>query len=124
MTFLSDKFAKWAEGPYAMQAIVGCAIEDKPGSWFVQLRTPADDLFDQVVLTNAWGKTREEAIENARRHDPAIREVIEWDKKIVASNAQMSLFPVAGPGLRAVMLDCEFAIGRLCDTINTLHDGI
>lgn len=51
-----------------MKAILGCALEDKPGSWFVQLRTPHTRLLDQRVISSCWGATRDDAIATAMAH--------------------------------------------------------
>lgn len=49
-----------------MKAIIGCCIEDKPGSWFVQLREPHQDLFKQGVISTCFGgPTRDDAIAKA-----------------------------------------------------------
>lgn len=128
MTYLSDAFDRWENGPYAMQAIIGCCFEDKPGQWFVQLRTPADDLFDQVVLcTGFGGPTREAAIEHVRKYDPAISEVIEWDKPIVPYFAMAAFKPKAVSiphGLLHALHRCREEIDLLCAEINKHHDEI
>ncbi len=112
-----------------MQAIIGCCFEDKPGEWFVQLRTPADDLFDQVVLcTGRGGPTREDAIDKVRKYDPAISEVIEWNKPIVPYWTMAEFKPkpivVAKQGLLAALYRCREEIDLLCAEINKHHDEI
>lgn len=123
MTYLSDKLALWEEGPYAMQAMLGFVIENKPGEWFVQLRVPAESLFDQIVLSNAWGNTREEAIEKARVFAGA-DEVIEFRGK-ARMTATGAWFPRSkGGDLLGAMQRCGDAIALLCHEINKHHDEI
>lgn len=117
MTFLSDALARWEEGPYAMQAIIGCEFEDKPGSWFVQLRTPAVDVMDQVVLATVMAPTREGALEKATR-TAGVTEIIPWPRqKFPGSTIRL-------PGLLAAVVRCEHAMAMLSEHINTLHDEI
>jgi hypothetical protein len=104
-----------------MQAIIGCCFEDKPGSWFVQLRTPADDLFDQIVLSTGFGPTREEAIEKMRRL-AGVDDVIPWDNK-PRMTSRGAVYPKA-EGLLPAMARCGQAIDLLCFEINKLHDEI
>lgn len=99
-----------------MKAIIGCAIENKPGEWFVQLRIPSYDIFDQHVISNAWGPTREDAIENARRLGE-VSEVIEW------SFTRMTPNGVVRPksDLLSVMARCGAEIDALCQSVNRMH---
>ncbi len=130
-----------------MQAIVGCAIEDRPGRWFVQLRIPSDDLFDQRVLSNAWGDTKEEAIEAARAHAGGVQ-VIPWIRKprmsptglhgvargvLPAMSGCEEAFdgligvlrpPEAPQGVLAAMARCAEAVADLADCISNPHYGI
>lgn len=106
-----------------MQALIGCAIQDKPGSWFVQLRVPADDLFDQVVLSNAWGVDRDDAIEKAMKF-AGVDEVIEWDHGPRATPKGVFYPAPVGGDLLGAMKRCSDAISLLCFEINKHHDEI
>jgi hypothetical protein len=117
MTFLFDALRRWEEGPYAMKAIIGCEFEDKPGSWFVQLRTPAIDVMDQVVLATVTAPERETALEKARLA-AGVTEIVPWPRrKHPASTIRL-------PGLLAALVRCEHAMAMLSEHINTLHDEI
>lgn len=102
-----------------MQAIIGCAIPTR-GEWFVQLRAPAEHLFDQVILANATASSREEAIERAMKH-AGVDEIIEWSPSRTWAPPPPQPPAYRSPGLRSVMYDCEIAIERLCAVINTMH---
>ena len=122
MSYLTDALAAWEAGPYAMQAIIGCAIPTR-GEWFVQLRAPAERLFDQVILSNATGSSREEAIDKAMKH-AGVDEIIEWSPRKTWAPPPPAPPPYRSPGLRSVMFDCEMAIEGLCRVVNLMHDEI
>lgn len=119
MMFHSDALSRWEEGPYAMKAIIGCEFEDKPGSWFVQLRTPAAGVMDQVVLATVTAANREDALEKARLA-AGVTEIVPWPKP----NAKYPSSTIRLPGLRAALVRCEHAMAMLSEHINTLHDEI
>lgn len=106
-----------------MQAIVGCAIENKPGEWFVQLRAPADNLFDQIILSNTWGSTKEDAIDRGMKASGA-DEIVEWHKPQLCGLNGAAFFPRQAGGLLAALARCGQEIGLLCAEISKHHDGI
>lgn len=103
-----------------MQAIIGCAIQDKPGRWFVQLRIPSDDLFDQHVLSNAWGDSKEEAVQAAAEAAGGVQ-VIPWIRKPRMTPGGLVTPPT---GLLAALAGCAEAIDSLIDCMTNPHYGI
>lgn len=103
-----------------MQAIIGCCIEGKKGEWFVQLRTAAENVMDQVILSTCFAKGREAAIEKARKF-AGVDEIIPWPK------ARMTTRGVVYPhkhGVSAALTRCGQAIDLLCFEINKHHNEI
>lgn len=124
MTYLSDALVRWEQGPYAMKALIGAAINVGRGKWFAQLRTPADNLFDQVVISNAEGSSRQDAIDRAMQHG-GVTEVIEWDRAHmgVCGLAKTHMQPEEPHGLALALARCELQVTLLCRALEGQRNG-
>lgn len=115
-----------------MQAIIGCSFEEKPGKWFVQLRTPALHLFDQVVLaTVADAPSLQDGIDRAMAN-AGVDMILDWDRAqypVAASPTEpmLDLFslvpkPVASLGVLAAIQHCREEIDRLTGVLQLLNE--
>jgi len=122
-----SRFDAWAEGPYSMEA-VATVVPYGGGKVFVQLRTNADHIMDQIVLGSRIGDDEQETLE-ALMAENGVCEIVKrptWHagKVITIPFREQVAREKKRRGLIAAIADCSAELARLQAELAKHHDEV